>query len=285
MEDEVSDWYKGLSAILFLLAGIPTAAFMLVPNYFTNSIFFPIELLFISLHELGHMLFGIPFWFTPEAYSDAARFVMVAGGPFLQLAAPLVPALYFSFINKKYALAYFFLILLGYSLYDTGRYMSSAQSPAGIFYLNSMGGSGYFSGDTDQHDWGFMLKRVGLLDHATDIANFVMDFGYVTVLIAFFASLFETLLLFSDKETKDFLVVLLYGAAPAFLISVFYLRGTKLAIVIVLFLISAAYFLRFKLPTMMKEFEEAGEDEEKPEEVESGEEKKVNINNEEKGAS
>lgn len=164
-------------------------------------------------------------------------------------------------------------MLLGYSLYDCGRYMSSAQSSAGLLYVNSMGGSGKMSGNPEDHDWGFMLKRLGLLEHSVEISGFVMDFGYVMVLIAFFSTLFETLLLFSDKRTDDFLVVLLYGAAPASAISIFYLRGTRLAIVIVLFLISLAYFVHFKLPKIRKEFDEAGEDEEEtPEKIKTWEE-------------
>lgn len=88
MEDEVEDWYKGISIFLFLILAVPTAAFMLMPSFETNSIFFPIELAFITIHELGHMLFGIPFWFTYEAYTDAARFIVVAGGTILQIATP-----------------------------------------------------------------------------------------------------------------------------------------------------------------------------------------------------
>jgi hypothetical protein len=271
MGDEVEDWYKFLSGFLFLILAVPTAAFMLVPSFFTYGIFYFIELTFISIHELGHALFGMPFWFTGYP-TDAARFFVVAGGPFLQLAAPLLPAIYFSFVNRRYALVYLFLVLLGYSLYDTGRYMSSANASAGLPYVNSMGQAGLFTGNPDEHDWGFMLKRVGLLEHAVEIAGFIMDFGYVMVFIAFFSALFETILLFSGKKTNDFFVALLYGAAPTFLISIFYLRGTKLALVAVIFLISLVYFLRFKLPKLRKEFDQADEGEETHEEVKSWEE-------------
>jgi hypothetical protein len=197
---------------------------------------------------------------------------VTAGGTILQIAAPLIPFLYFSVIKRRYAFAYLFLVLLGYSLYDCGRYMSSAQSSAGLIYVNSMGGSGRMSGNPEDHDWGFMLKRLGLLEHSVEISGFVMDFGYVMVLIAFLSALFETLLLFGGKKTDDFFVVLLYGAAPAFAVSIFYLRGIRLAMVIVLFLISLAYFAHFKLPKLRKEFEDAGGDEEPKEEVKTWEE-------------
>lgn len=265
MKPESEDWYKFLCVLLLLTLAVPIAAFGLSPNGFTYSISFLPYILLMSVHEMGHLVPAVVMplaqWLTPE------YFIIVAGGTVFQLAFPLILFVY-PLAARRYALAFIFLVLLGYSIINVGQYMSTAQTPTGVSLVSGESMQKY----PETHDWRYMFESMGLLGRAPEISGYVVDFGYAVTLVSIFSAIFETLLVAVGIRTGDFFVILLYGAVPAFLISIFYASGLRLAVVTILFLISAAYFVHFKLPKLRKEFDEVDEGDEDPKKVKTFEE-------------
>lgn len=259
MVEEIENWYKTLSVILLLSIVFPIAGYIILPNAVTYSLFFPVSILIISIHEFGHVVpymfsffLGIP-W-------ESARFIVVAGGTVSQLLIPMLFFIYFASVNRRYALAYIFLVLLGGSLYYAGDYMSTAQAPTGLA-VTSFGSAVRFESDPESHDWRFMLTTLDLLERTPELSKFIMDLSYVLTMIGAFSAALETNMILNGNRTKNFMTVLLYGTVPTFLLSFLYFNGTKFIISLTLFIISFAYFLVYKVPMLKKEYEEAEEEE------------------------
>jgi hypothetical protein len=259
MGEEIESWYKTLSVILFLFLALPIAGYIILPNTITYSLFFPVSIIIVSIHEFGHVvpymfssLLGIP-W-------ESARFIVVAGGTVSQLLIPMLFFIYFAAVNRRYALAYIFLVLLGGSLYYAGDYMSTAQAPTGLA-VTSFGSAIKFESDPESHDWRFMLTTLNLLEITPDLSKFIINFSYVLTMIGAFSAALETNMILNGNRTKDFMIVLLYGTVPTFLLSFLYFDGTKFIISLLFFIASFAYFLVYKVPEFKKEYEEAKEEE------------------------
>lgn len=129
------------------------------PDY--GNIFFGITLAF---HEMGHILFA-PF----------GELLMVAGGSITQLAIPVIAALLLLWRQRDY---FGFAVCgawLGFSALNLARYVGDARALQ--LPLVSLGPEA-------EHDWWYLLSRMGWLRYDTRIAGLVQGIGSV-LLIAF----------------------------------------------------------------------------------------------------
>jgi hypothetical protein len=119
-----------------------------------------IDLVFVPIHEGGHLLFS---WFGET--------LAVMGGTILQLFVPLAIAVYFVFERQlpgaAFAAFFFFENFLNIS-----TYMADARRRE--LPLITVG-----DGEGVIHDWFFMFSKVGLLERDTAIAAVVRMLGWM----------------------------------------------------------------------------------------------------------
>jgi len=125
------------------------------PNY--------MNLVFIPVHEGGHLLFA---WF--------GQFIAVAGGTFLQLAAPAMLAIYFAFRRQPQGVT-FCMFFLFQQFSPIATYMADARAQE--LPLLTVGG-----GDDVIHDWNYLFGKLGLLAHDTQIASAMRVIGWLGML-------------------------------------------------------------------------------------------------------
>jgi hypothetical protein len=121
------------------------------------------DLVFIPVHEGGHIIFG---WF--------GEFISVAGGTFLQLAAPAMLAIYFVFRRQPQGVTFcmfFFFEQFG----PIATYMADARAQE--LPLLTVG-----SGDDVIHDWNYLFGKLGVLAHDTQIASTMRVIGWLGML-------------------------------------------------------------------------------------------------------
>lgn len=116
----------------------------------------------LAVHETGHLVFG-PF----------GEFIGVAGGTLGQLIMPLIFVVYFWRRGDRHA-ATVALWWMGQSLWNVSVYAADARSQA----LPLVGGG--------EHDWAYMLGRLGLLDLDARIARLIRLTGVALYLAALF---------------------------------------------------------------------------------------------------
>ncbi len=126
--------------------------------------FLMIDLVFIPVHEGGHLLFRF----------FGGEFLMVAGGTLMQLGVPLMLAAVFVFQRQvpgtAFCIFFFFEQFLPISTY-------MADARAQELPLLTVGDS-----DTVIHDWNYLLGRLGLLNQDTHIAHAVRIAGWIGML-------------------------------------------------------------------------------------------------------
>src|SRR5271154_3570461 len=119
-----------------------------------------IDLVFIPIHEGGHLLFRF-----------FGEFLAVAGGTILQLGVPLMLAAFFIFQRQipgtAFCLFFFFEQFL-----PIATYMADARAQE--LPLLTVG-----DGDYVIHDWAYLFGRLGVLEHDTAIAHAVRVPGWV----------------------------------------------------------------------------------------------------------
>jgi hypothetical protein len=122
--------------------------------------FLMIDVVFVPIHEGGHLLLRF-----------FGEFLAVAGGTILQLAVPLMLALFFIFQRQlpgtAFCMFFFFEQLLPISVY-----MGDARAQE--LPLITVG-----DGDYVIHDWNYLFGRLGLIDHDTQIAHAVRMLGWI----------------------------------------------------------------------------------------------------------
>jgi hypothetical protein len=119
-----------------------------------------IDLLFVPIHEGGHLLFQ---WFAEP--------LMVAAGTLLQLAVPAMLATFFFFQREVQGTAFCAFFFFEQFL-PISTYMADARAQE--LPLLTVG-------DSDQviHDWNYLFARWGLLAHDTQIAQVVRVVGWM----------------------------------------------------------------------------------------------------------
>jgi hypothetical protein len=153
LDEIATEWCRGrfwplrLAFLAFL--GYVGVRHLADPKY--ASIFAGLNL---GIHEAGHLLFS---W-------TGSDFLNAAGGTILQLSAPVIAACMFLRQHDFFAVC----VMgpwLATNLYECARYIGDARLQA--LTLVSVGG-----GDA-QHDWHYLLGRMGLLSYDTTLAALV----------------------------------------------------------------------------------------------------------------
>ena len=119
-----------------------------------------IDLVFIPIHEGGHLLFG---------YFGHA--LMIAGGTILQLLVPFALASYFCF-KRQIAGTVFCLSCFFEQFLPIATYMADARTQE--LPLLTVGNPEFV-----EHDWFAMFSSLGLLQHDTQIALVVRVIGWI----------------------------------------------------------------------------------------------------------
>jgi hypothetical protein len=122
----------------------------------------------LPIHETGHLVFS-PF----------GEFVQFAGGTIFQLLFPLVFVGYFLRRGDRFA-GWFLMGWVAQNLWNVSRYVADARAQE----LPLVGGG--------EHDWAYLLGRMGLLAHDQGIASGIHLAGLVlfafAMLFAFLSS-------------------------------------------------------------------------------------------------
>jgi hypothetical protein len=114
---------------------------------------------FVPIHEGGHLLFRF-----------FGEFLSIAGGTFLQLAAPFALAIYFLFQRQAQGVA-FCLFFLFEQFLPIATYMADARAQE--LPLLTIG-----DGDYVIHDWNYLFSKLGVLQHDTQIAATIRFAGW-----------------------------------------------------------------------------------------------------------
>jgi hypothetical protein len=138
--------------LLFLFQAMRGSGFMLM-----------IDLVFIPIHEGGHLLFRI-----------FGEFLMIAGGTFLQFFAPAALAVYFIFQRQVQGTAFCTFFFFEQCL-PVATYMADARAQE--LPLLTVGDADYVI-----HDWNYLFGHLGVLDHDIQIAGFVRAIGWIGML-------------------------------------------------------------------------------------------------------
>ncbi len=119
-----------------------------------------IDLVFVPIHEGGHLLFG----YLGHGFT-------VAGGTLLQLLVPLALATYFCF-QRQIAGVAFCMFCFFEQFLPIATYMADARAQE--LPLITVG-----SPEFVEHDWFAMFSSLGVLQHDTQIASMVRIVGWV----------------------------------------------------------------------------------------------------------
>lgn len=121
------------------------------------------DLVFIPIHEGGHLLFRM-----------FGQFLGIAGGTILQLGVPLMLAVYFLFQRQVQGTAFCVFFFFEQFL-PVSTYMADARAQQ--LPLLTVGDTDYMI-----HDWNYLFGKLGLLAHDTQIAHAVRAIGWLGML-------------------------------------------------------------------------------------------------------
>jgi hypothetical protein len=119
-----------------------------------------IDLVFVPIHEGGHLLFG----YLGHAF-------MIAGGTLLQLLVPLALATFFC-LQRQIAGTAFCLFCFFEQFLPTATYMADARAQE--LPLITVGNPEFV-----EHDWLTMFSSLGVLEHDIQIASAVRIAGWI----------------------------------------------------------------------------------------------------------
>jgi hypothetical protein len=125
-----------------------------------------IDVVFVPIHEGGHLLFRF-----------FGEFLAVAGGTILQLAVPAMLAGFFIF-QRQIPGATFCLFFFFEQFLPIATYMADARAQE--LPLLTVGDS-----DDVIHDWNYLFGKLGVLDHDTQIAHAVRILGWIGMIATF----------------------------------------------------------------------------------------------------
>jgi hypothetical protein len=139
-------------------------ALFLIQALYGSGFLLLIDLVFIPIHEGGHLLFGY-----------FGRTMMVAGGTILQLFVPIALAIYFVFRRQLTGTAFCAFFFFEQFL-PIATYMADARRQE--LPLLTVGDS-----DFVEHDWSVLFSQMGVLGHDTQIAAAVRSLGWLGMLV------------------------------------------------------------------------------------------------------
>lgn len=158
LEPLESDW-QPVSRVALIIA----CAFYLLFLYQAargSGALLMIDLVFVPIHEGGHLLFRF-----------FGEFLAVAGGTIVQLAVPLMLAAVFVFQRQITGTAFCVFFFFEQFL-PIATYMADARAQE--LPLLTVGDS-----DDVIHDWAYLFGKLGVLDHDTQIAHVVRVIGWI----------------------------------------------------------------------------------------------------------
>ncbi len=118
----------------------------------------------LIFHEAGHVIFRL-----------FGEFITVLGGTLGQLLMPAVMLVALLRQNKDTLGASLALWLLGISLLDIAPYTYDALTPQ-LILLNGA------TGEDGGHDWIYILRKIGMLQHAQTLGGIIYLMGILTLL-------------------------------------------------------------------------------------------------------
>lgn len=157
--DSLQEDWQPLSK-LALAAWVAFYIFFLGYAALTRSPSLFIDLVFVPIHEGGHLLLG---WF--------GQWPGVLGGTLLQLGAPAALAVFFIFQRQLPGTA-FCTFFCFENFLGIATYMADSLAQEGNYVTVGDGG------DTI-HDWFFIFSNLGLLDHFLLIARLTRILGWL----------------------------------------------------------------------------------------------------------
>jgi hypothetical protein len=120
-----------------------------------------IDLVFIPIHEGGHLLFRFFGW----------EFLYIAGGTMLQLGVPLMLAAYFALQRQVQGTA-FCMFFFFEEFLPVATYMADARAQQ--LQLITVGDSDFVI-----HDWHYLFGAFGVLNHDIQIADLTRTIGWI----------------------------------------------------------------------------------------------------------
>jgi hypothetical protein len=261
--EEIEGGYRFLSVVLFLLVALPLAGYAVLPdNFYASFISYPSRMLLIPIHELGHMLliFFTQFSSLPYQYMDIP--ITLAGSVF-EVLVPLMFVFFFIFGSRRYALACLVLVIAGTAMTDAGAYVKSAQNPSGAGFNQFMETTEV---NPSNHDWYRVLSYYNALDKADFLGEFIMGLGFVLTMIGFFSSIFEVNLILNYRQSSDFMLLMLYGAVPALILSIAYFKIFRFVFAVLILIPLLIHFYTGVLPKLKDDIKEVDREIEEDEE-------------------
>jgi hypothetical protein len=153
-----------------LIAWLAFYAILMGNAAFHGTLFQLFDLVFVPIHEGGHLLFGY-----------FGRWIMVFGGTFLQLFVPCALAIFFMLQRQLPGTAF-----CGFFFFEQflpiGTYMADARCVC-LEYVTV--------GDPElaEHDWTYLFTHAGVLEHDVQIGNAFRMLGWIGMIatVAWFA--------------------------------------------------------------------------------------------------
>lgn len=161
LETLEEDWKRVPRAILIIACAF--YVLFLIQAARGSGPFLMIDLVFIPIHEGGHLLFRF-----------CGEFLGVAGGTLLQLGVPLMLATYFAFDRHVQGVA-FCLFFFFEQFLPVATYMADARAQE--LPLLTVGDADYVI-----HDWNYLFGKLGVLQHDTQIATAMRVMGWIGML-------------------------------------------------------------------------------------------------------
>ena len=119
-----------------------------------------IDVVFVPIHEGGHLLFRF-----------FGEFLAVAGGTILQLSVPLMLAAWFV-VKRQIPGTAFCVFFLFEQFLPISTYMADARAQE--LPLLTVGDADFVI-----HDWAYLFGKLGVLDHDIQIAHAVRVLGWI----------------------------------------------------------------------------------------------------------
>jgi len=157
--EPLEDEWRPVSRVVLVIACAFYGLFLLQAARGTGALLM-MDLVFIPVHEGGHLLFRL-----------FGEFLMVAGGTLMQLGVPLMLATFFIFQRQIMGTAFCIFFFFEQFL-PIATYMADARAQE--LPLLTVGDS-----DDVIHDWNYLFGRLGVLDHDTQIAHAVRVIGWI----------------------------------------------------------------------------------------------------------
>jgi hypothetical protein len=157
--DALEEDWEPVSRIAFI-GWLGFYAVLLGNALFGGHLFQWFDLVFVPIHEGGHLLFRM-----------FGEWIMVAGGTFLQLFVPFALAVSFAFRRQVLGTAFCAFFFFEQFL-PIATYMADARAQE--LPLLTVGDS-----EDVIHDWFYLFSHAGLLEHDTQIAATIRMLGWL----------------------------------------------------------------------------------------------------------